>query len=162
MKLQTKKENIHNLNILNDLSKYGITLNLSHVQMDQNLIFCLGIPAELSKKNKQTLMKSIEDKNKELKVMDIYMLPLKSEEQALTSLKISLATQDMVDKTLPNGLTLCNHSINVTQISRAKVLGTPQCFNCFSFDHATDSCNNNKKCLSCCSNLKKKFRICHH
>ena len=149
VKLQTKKENIHNIKILNDLSKYGITLKLSHVQMDQNSIFCLGIPAELAKKTKQTLIKSIEDLNKELKVMDIYMLPLKSEEQTLTSIKISLATQDMVDKTLSNGLTLCYHSINVTHISRAKVLGTPQCFNCFSFDHDTGSCNNNKKCLHC-------------
>ena len=56
VKLQTKKENIHNL------SKYGIDLKLSNILMDQNSIFCLGIPAELTKKNKQTIIKSIEDK----------------------------------------------------------------------------------------------------
>ena len=152
VKLQTRKETIHNADILNELSKYGIELKLSNNQMDQNSIFCLGIPAEMTKIKKQKIIKSIEENNKKLKIMDIYLLPLKSKDQILTSIKISLATQEMVDKTLSEGLSFCNHKIAITQISRAKVLGTHQCFNCFSFDHPTESCNKDKKCLHCGEN----------
>ena len=152
VKLQTKKETVHNINILNKLMEYGIELKLSKKQADQNSIFCLGIPAALSKNNKKKIIKSIEYNQKDLKVMDIYMLPIKSEDQVLTSIKITLATQEMVDKTMSAGISICNHQVKITQISRARVLGTSQCFRCFSFDHPTESCQYEIKCLHCCEN----------
>ena len=92
------------------------------------------------------------------------MLPLKTRDQAITSTKITLATQEMVEKSIATGLKIHNHVVKVTQISRAKVLGTPQCFKCFSFDHETDTCNQEKRCLHCsehhlykeCPNKSKK------
>ena len=164
VKLYTKQEIIHNLQNLNELAKYGIELKLSNTQSDQNSIFCLGIPAALCKIKTDKLIKSIEDNHGDLKVMDIYMLPLKSNEQAITSAKITLATQEMVEKTLATGLTIHKHKVNITQISRAKVLGTPQCFKCFGYEHETNNCNEERRCLHCskhhlykdCPNKTKK------
>ena len=85
------------------------------------------------------------------------MLPLKNEDQVLTSTKITLATQEMVDKTMSAGLTLCNHHVKITQISRARVLGTSQCFRCFSFEHPTESCQLEIKC--CEHHL---YKDCHN
>ena len=76
-----------------------------------------------------------------IKFLDIYVLPLKKENQQLTSMKITMATQEMADIAILNELKIYDHDILITQISKAKILGSPQCIKCFTFDHTSETCN---------------------
>ena len=48
VKLQTKNQNVHTMEILNKLENFGMKLKLSSNQADQNSVFCLGLPAKIS------------------------------------------------------------------------------------------------------------------
>ena len=111
VKIQTDKKTIHNIDNLKELSKFGINLKLSSLQLDQNLVFCLGIPANIIKIKKEKLMSDINKNHPELKVLDIYVLPVKTIEQKMTSIKISLATQLMVNKVIGQGIKIMEHKI---------------------------------------------------
>ena len=64
----------------------------------------------------------------------------------------------MVNLVLNNGIQLSTHSIYVSQITRAKILGSPQCYKCFSFDHLYQNCTANAKCLHCSN--EHMYKIC--
>ena len=77
IKLQSEQKTIHNIHIIKELSSYGLELKLSSQQLDQNAIFCMGIPAHFCKIRKDEIIQTINTKQLELKVMDVYVLPLK-------------------------------------------------------------------------------------
>ena len=164
VKIQNDMKSIHNIDNIKELSKYGLELRLSSQQLDQNAVFCLGIPAEFVKMKKDKLISNLNKNHPELKIMDTYILPLKSIDQKITSIKISFATQSMVNVAIKKGIKLMDHFINVQNINRAKILGTPQCMRCYSFNHHIQKCTNKQKCLHCaeehiykeCPNKTKK------
>ena len=98
------------------------------------------------------LIQAINIKQPELKVMDVYVLPLKAKEQKITSIKIAFATQMMVNQVMEKGLQVMDHQIQISSINRAKILGTPQCTRCYSFEHFQENYKNNQKCCHCSGN----------
>ena len=149
VKIQTDKKTIHNIDNLKELSNYGINFKLSSQQLDQNSVFCLGIPANIIKNKKEKLISDINKNHPELKVLDVYVLPVKTKEQKITSIKISFATQLMVNKVMGQGIKIMEHKITPSNINRANILGSPQCMRCFAYTHSTKLCNNIQKCLHC-------------
>ena len=149
VKIQTDKKIIHNINIIRELNNYGMELKLSSQQLDKNAVFCLGIPAGFTKIKKDKLISALNTSHPDLKIMDIYILPLKNREQNITSIKISFATQAMVNSAMRTGLKLMDHTITISKINRAKILGSPQCMKCYDYTHQTYKCKSNIKCLHC-------------
>ena len=140
------------------MNKYGLQLRLSSQQLDQNAVFCLGIPAEFVKMKKEKLIYNLNKNHPELKIMDTYIPPLKSIDQKITSIKISFATQSMVNTAIKKGIKLMDNFINVHNINRAKILGTPQCMRCYSFNHPIQNCTNKQKCLHCAG--EHTYKVC--
>ena len=158
VKLLTKLQNVHTVEILNNLEKYGIHLKLTRNQSDLNSVYCTGIPPSITKEKKENILKALSLNSPNIKFLDIYVLPLKEEGQNFTSAKITLATQEMVNLALNNGLQISTHAIYVSQITRAKILGSPQCYKCFSFDHLYQKCTANAKCLHCSN--EHMYKVC--
>ena len=149
VKIHSDRKVIHNIDNISELKRYGMELKLSTQQLDQNSVFCLGIPAGITKVKKEKIISNINSNHPDLKVMDVFVLPLKTREQKITSIKISFATQIMVSHAMGQGIKIINHSIPITNIKRAKILGSPQCMRCYAFTHETYNCKNKLKCLHC-------------
>ena len=71
------------MHIIQEIHSYGLELKLSTQQLDQNAIFCLGIPAHSCKLKKDKLIHAININQPELKAMDIYVLSVKAKEQKI-------------------------------------------------------------------------------
>ena len=149
VKLQTKIQNVYTMEILDKLENFGMKLKLSSNQADQNSEFCLGLLAKITQLKKNYILKSLSKHHSNIKFLDTYVLPLKNENQQLISIKITMANQEMVNIAISNGLKIYDHSILITEISRAKTLGSHQCIKCFIFDHTSETCNAIAKCLHC-------------
>ena len=113
------------MQILEQLKQYGLELKLSSQQLDQDAIFWLGILAKMTEFRKERIFHLIQKSQSNLKELDVYVLPLKNNEQQITSVKILFATQEMVGYTIKNRLKILEHKTNISQISRARVLGSP-------------------------------------
>ena len=103
----------------------------------------------VTKLKKESFISHLNKNNNDLFALDAYIIPLKKADQTVISAKITLATQDMVSNAIKNGIILPNHKIEFSQISRSKILGTPQCNRCYKFDHITNDCSSPIICLHC-------------
>ena len=53
---------------------------------------------------------------------------------------------------MEKGIQLMDHQIQISNITRAKILDTPQSMRCYSFEHQQENCKNSQKCLHCADN----------
>ena len=144
------KEIIHTVGILDNLARYGISPKLNSIQTDKNSIFCLNGPTVLFKHDKNLIIDNINDDNKNIFVVDCYVIPAKNENQKSASIKLTLATQAMTNMVISHGIKLYNKYINPTLITRSKVLNTTQCSKCQKFEHGYNACKNvNHVCPHC-------------
>ena len=83
VKIQSDKKIIHNIDNIKELNNYGMELKLRPK--------CCLLPWNSSrfyKIKKDKIISNLNQNHPDLKVMDIYILPLKTREQKITSIKI--------------------------------------------------------------------------
>ena len=119
-----------NLKVLADL---GLTLKTSSTQLDKNSVFINSAPETIFNLNQEALLAHINEANTNIQATGAFVPPKRNHHQKLGSVKLTVATRNMVNSILSYGIRIGGCHIEPGSIRQAHYLKEPQCTYCYRF-----------------------------
>ena len=145
----TNMDYINGADNIRKLEAAGIVPKLTTKEAEENTVFVNSAPGTIFDIDHNQLTKILNEDNKNIIVTNTYVPPKKVPDQKLGSIKITLATRNMVNSIFTYGVRILGCLMEPTNIRQGLYLTTPQCRFCCRF-HEGRACERlNPACPNC-------------